>query len=75
MAWKASASFDLFICRINLNLKEKEGKRKVTFFSGMSHEMNAQHDFLLSKLIENITLQSQKSGTATISLYYSIWYY
>lgn len=43
MAWKGSASFDFF-CGVNLHLKEKEGKRKLSSISGMSHEVNAQHD-------------------------------
>lgn len=43
MAWKASASLDL-ICEVNLHLKEKEGRRKMSFISGMPREVNAQHN-------------------------------
>jgi len=38
MAQKASASFDIFIQRINLHLKENEVKKKVTFLSEMSRK-------------------------------------
>lgn len=52
MAWKASSSFE-FIDGVNLHLTEKQGKTKVSFISGMSHEVTAQHKPGLSKLVEN----------------------
>lgn len=52
MVWETSASFDC-IDGVNLHLKEKKGKRKVSFISGTSHEVTAQYNPLLSKLVEN----------------------
>lgn len=52
MVWETSASFDC-IDGVNLHLKEKKGKRKVSFISGTSHEVTAQYNPVLSKLVEN----------------------
>lgn len=43
----------------------------------MSHEINAQHDLVLSQLVQNITLELKiwHSYCDTVSLNYSVWYY
>lgn len=70
MVWETSASFDC-IDGINLHLKEKKGKRKVSFISGTSHEVTAQYNPVLSKLVEN----SQRSCMATLNLCYLLLHF